>query len=84
MPHETKEKKRTTVKKIVKKKKVIINVISKSGTTTETAVVFRILKQYMEKIYGKKGVINLRRIFQTIIITGILLLLPTIIFALFI
>lgn len=43
---------------IIKKKKVIINVISKSGTTTETAVVFRILKQYMEKIYGKKGVKN--------------------------
>lgn len=40
---------------IIKKKKVIINVISKSGTTTETAVVFRILKQYMEKIYGEKG-----------------------------
>ncbi|MCK4995134.1 MAG: glucose-6-phosphate isomerase [Candidatus Omnitrophica bacterium] len=40
---------------VIKKKKVIINVISKSGTTTETAVVFRILKQYMEKIYGKNG-----------------------------
>ncbi|MFH1093929.1 MAG: glucose-6-phosphate isomerase [Candidatus Omnitrophota bacterium] len=41
---------------VIKKKKVIVNVISKSGTTTETAVVFRILKQYMEKFYGKKGV----------------------------
>ncbi|MCG2713056.1 MAG: glucose-6-phosphate isomerase [Candidatus Omnitrophica bacterium] len=41
---------------VIKKKKVVINVISKSGTTTETAVVFRILKQYMEKIYGKNGV----------------------------
>jgi glucose-6-phosphate isomerase len=41
---------------VIKKKKVVINVISKSGTTTETAVVFRILKQYMEKVYGKRGV----------------------------
>ncbi len=41
---------------VIKKKKVIVNVISKSGTTTETAVVFRILKQYMEKIYGKTAV----------------------------
>ncbi|MFH1460581.1 MAG: glucose-6-phosphate isomerase [Candidatus Omnitrophota bacterium] len=40
---------------VLKDKKVIVNVISKSGTTTETAVVFRILKQYMEKIYGKKN-----------------------------
>ena len=37
----------------VKGKKVIVNVISKSGTTTETAVVFRIVKQYLEKMYGK-------------------------------
>lgn len=28
--------------------------ISKSGTTTETAVAFRIVKQYIEKKYGKK------------------------------
>lgn len=42
--------------KVIKGKKVIINVISKSGTTTETAVVFRILKQYMEKLYGKKNI----------------------------
>jgi len=42
--------------KAIKGKSVIINVISKSGTTTETAVVFRILKQYMEKLYGKKNI----------------------------
>ncbi len=42
--------------KAIKGKRVIINVISKSGTTTETAVVFRILKQYMEKLYGKKNI----------------------------
>jgi glucose-6-phosphate isomerase len=40
----------------IKGKKVIVNVISKSGTTTETAVVFRIVKQYLEKMYGKNNV----------------------------
>ncbi|MFH2138407.1 MAG: glucose-6-phosphate isomerase [Candidatus Omnitrophota bacterium] len=39
---------------VLKNKKIVVNVISKSGTTTETAVVFRIIKQYMEKLYGKK------------------------------
>jgi glucose-6-phosphate isomerase len=33
-------------------KDVSVNVISKSGTTTEPAVAFRIFKQYMEKKYG--------------------------------
>ena len=33
---------------------VSINIISKSGTTTEPAVAFRILKKYMENRYGKK------------------------------
>lgn len=32
---------------------VSINVISKSGTTTEPAIAFRILKGYMERRYGK-------------------------------
>lgn len=31
---------------------VAINVISKSGTTTEPALAFRVLKQYMEQRYG--------------------------------
>ena len=31
-----------------------INVISKSGTTTEPAVAFRIFKELMEKKYGKE------------------------------
>ncbi len=35
-------------------KRVSVNVISKSGTTTESAVAFRILKEYMEARYGKK------------------------------
>ncbi|MCI9311918.1 MAG: glucose-6-phosphate isomerase [Erysipelotrichaceae bacterium] len=34
-------------------KEVCVNVISKSGTTTETAVAFRLLKQFMEKKYGE-------------------------------
>jgi len=33
---------------------VSLNVISKSGTTTEPAIAFRILKEYIEKKYGKK------------------------------
>ncbi len=33
---------------------VSVNVISKSGTTTEPAIAFRILKDYMEKKYGKE------------------------------
>ncbi|MDD4369326.1 MAG: glucose-6-phosphate isomerase [Oscillospiraceae bacterium] len=34
-------------------KRVALNVISKSGTTTEPAIAFRILKAYMEKRYGR-------------------------------
>ncbi len=33
---------------------VSLNVISKSGTTTEPAIAFRVLKDYMEKKYGKE------------------------------
>jgi len=36
----------------IKDKEVVLNVISKSGTTTETALAFRIFKQFMEKKYG--------------------------------
>ena len=32
-----------------------MNVISKSGTTTEPAVAFRIFKQMLEEKYGKEG-----------------------------
>jgi glucose-6-phosphate isomerase len=39
----------------LKGKEFSINVISKSGTTTETAVAFRLLKQLAEEKYGKKG-----------------------------
>lgn len=36
-------------------KDISINVISKSGTTTEPAIVFRLLKAYMEDKYGQAG-----------------------------
>ena len=39
---------------LVKDKEVAVNVISKSGTTTEPGVAFRVIRQWMEKRYGKK------------------------------
>lgn len=38
----------------IKDKSVILNVISKSGTTTETALAFRMLREFMEQKYGKE------------------------------
>ena len=38
----------------IKDKDFSINVISKSGTTTEPAIAFRIFKDYIEKRYGKE------------------------------
>lgn len=38
---------------LAEKKNVACIVISKSGTTTEPAVAFRIVKEYIEKVYGK-------------------------------
>lgn len=35
-------------------KEVSVNVISKSGTTTEPAIAFRIMREYLEKRYGKE------------------------------
>lgn len=37
---------------IIEGQDISINVISKSGTTTEPAIVFRVLKKYMENKYG--------------------------------
>ena len=39
-------------------KDISINVISKSGTTTEPAVAFRIFRDYLEKKYGKEEAKN--------------------------
>ena len=36
----------------IKNKEVVLNVISKSGTTTETSISFRIFKQFMDEKYG--------------------------------
>jgi glucose-6-phosphate isomerase len=44
-------------------KDLSINVISKSGTTTEPAIAFRIFRDYMEKKYGKEEA--RKRIFVT-------------------
>ena len=42
------------VLKQIEDKSVVMNVISKSGTTTETALAFRVLREFMEKKYGKE------------------------------
>jgi len=47
----------------LKDKDFSINVISKSGTTTEPAIAFRIFKDYIEKRYGKEEAKN--RIYAT-------------------
>lgn len=48
---------------VIKGKDFSINVISKSGTTTEPAIAFRIFKELLEKKYGKTEARN--RIFVT-------------------
>lgn len=42
------------VLRYIENKSVVLNVISKSGTTTETALSFRLLKEFMEKKYGEE------------------------------
>ncbi|OVE34546.1 glucose-6-phosphate isomerase [Priestia aryabhattai] len=44
----------THLMELLEGKDISINVISKSGTTTEPAVAFRIFRDYMEKKYGKE------------------------------
>ena len=44
----------TKVLQLCEGKEVSVNVISKSGTTTEPAIAFRVFKEYMEKRYGKE------------------------------
>lgn len=48
---------------VIKDKDVSINIISKSGTTTEPALAFRILRKYLENKYGKQEARN--RIYAT-------------------
>ena len=47
----------------VEGKDISVNVISKSGTTTEPAIAFRVFKNYLEKKYGKEEAKN--RIYAT-------------------
>jgi glucose-6-phosphate isomerase len=44
-------------------REVCINLVSKSGTTLESSIAFRLLRSFMEKKYGKEGA--RRRIFVT-------------------
>lgn len=39
---------------LLEQKQPLINVISKSGTTTEPAVAFRVIRSYMEKRFGRE------------------------------
>ncbi len=49
--------------KLCENKRVSVNIISKSGTTTEPAIAFRIFREMLEKQYGEKGAAE--RIFCT-------------------
>ncbi len=53
----------TDLLELIEGKEVSVNVISKSGTTTEPAVAFRIFKEYLETKYGKQEAKN--RIYAT-------------------
>ena len=48
---------------LVKDEDICLNVISKSGTTTEPAIAFRVFKELVEQKYGKEGAKD--RIFVT-------------------
>jgi len=45
----------TDLLELLADKRVAVNVISKSGTTTEPGVAFRVVRQWMEKKYGRAG-----------------------------
>ncbi|BCJ86797.1 glucose-6-phosphate isomerase [Effusibacillus dendaii] len=45
----------THLLEILQDKEISLNVISKSGTTTEPAIAFRIFRDFLEKKYGKQG-----------------------------
>ncbi len=53
----------TELLEICRDQDVCINVISKSGTTTEPAIAFRVFRELLEKKYGEKGAAE--RIFVT-------------------
>lgn len=51
------------VLKLCEGKRVSVNIISKSGTTTEPAVAFRVFRKYLEELYGEEEAA--RRIYCT-------------------
>lgn len=53
----------TGLLELLQDKDISVNVISKSGTTTEPAIAFRIFKELLEKKYGKEGAA--KRIYAT-------------------
>ena len=53
----------TDLLEMIENESVCINVISKSGTTTEPAIAFRVLKKALEAKYGKEE--SVKRIFAT-------------------
>ena len=53
----------TDLLEMIENESVCLNVISKSGTTTEPAIAFRVLKNALEKKYGKEEAV--KRIFAT-------------------
>lgn len=48
---------------ILEDRDVSVNVVSKSGTTTEPAIAFRLIREFLKKKYGKEGA--RRRIYAT-------------------
>jgi glucose-6-phosphate isomerase len=44
----------TDLLELVRDRSVAVNIISKSGTTTEPGIAFRVIREWMEKRYGKK------------------------------
>ncbi len=48
----------TDLLEFIKHQSCFVNVISKSGTTTEPGIAFRVIKAMMEKVYGKKEARN--------------------------
>jgi len=48
---------------VLEGREVSVNVVSKSGTTTEPAIAFRLFRSWMERRYGKEGA--RRRIYAT-------------------
>ena len=52
-----------TIISLCEGKRVSVNIISKSGTTTEPALAFRVFRELLEKEYGKEG--DKERIYAT-------------------